>query len=899
MADNDIPSSIDGSKSFEEESSRNELSESQDGEVLEEGHDSEDDVDEEILLAKEMARIIAENPSLTPDELRDMQEKSKEQVAATVAEKKKKKKKGVKKIRSKLKAGVKAVTGRNRTSSASSGSTPGSSPMNSGISPKSFSKSALSLPNSGTSTTVGGVSVPPRVAQLVEHRNEIAGTVKAAGKGVVTGAANVVSSGAARAVGTDSARMSGSTAASVTDSSIRLTGILWKRRSGLGKYSTSAAWERRRVVLEGTKLLYYKSLEDSKNNHDSDENSLDEFSHELDVSGADASGATGSWLGGMRSSKVTARGHFDLLKEQATVAASYGHTGAPTPFALSIKVLGQTKWKLCYDTHEELMEWLAALTDIVIQGSVDAYNGLILEAYDPKNAGGGSSTAAAAMYGQLSEPPKNLSPQYTDSQEDVGGHRLWSTGHYNVRSLNYPDAALEEMESILEDVDSDEDEDEQVADAGRHLIGDRIIMNQSSSKEFWGIPAQHLFPAVVVLNLALCVSRASTVSADMFWHLITFTNIALLSVLSKVGVEAVVVSKSSDKKLMRRLSSGLGDTATSDKGDAARKSAAKIEKKQLAIPAPRDDFKPVAGSTTIQIENPTDLPMKDGIIFGGWRTADPTSMMIRSMGYKKHKKKCASPGDLYECIHLDIFESRTRYPDMASRVTLPTVTYKDDKGPKTWNSPDLFVISIAIPTDAPKLYGSADNGGGYTITMYYKMHEDTREILRRVTADGYNHDNAKVEGDENLNKVNAVRLLEEWCRRAPTDPTFMSRFKVVPNAQNLKEIGLPSWIAKYNGKPFLIKRPGETGFLYRHPEKSCIEFDISLHPFPYLAKQGICYMKDAFFKKVLVTFGFLIEGRSDDELPECLIGLFQLCYPDPQHAIQGEDFFAGTSPSSF
>jgi hypothetical protein len=35
-------------------------------------------------------------------------------------------------------------------------------------------------------------------------------------------------------------------------------------------------------------------------------------------------------------------------------------------------------------------------------------------------------------------------------------------------------------------------------------------------------------------------------------------------------------------------------------------------------------------------------------------------------------------------------------------------------------------------------------------------------------------------------------------------------------------------------------------------------------------------MKDTFFKKVLVTFGFLIEGRSDDELPECLIGLFQL-----------------------
>jgi hypothetical protein len=58
-------------------------------------------------------------------------------------------------------------------------------------------------------------------------------------------------------------------------------------------------------------------------------------------------------------------------------------------------------------------------------------------------------------------------------------------------------------------------------------------------------------------------------------------------------------------------------------------------------------------------------------------------------------------------------------------------------------------------------------------------------------------------------------------------------------------------------------------------------------------------MKDSYFKKVLVTFGFTIEGRSDDELPECLIGLTQLCYPDPIHAIQGEDFFSGRSAKSY
>jgi hypothetical protein len=42
---------------------------------------------------------------------------------------------------------------------------------------------------------------------------------------------------------------------STIDSQIRMTGIVWKRRSGLGKYSVSAAWERQRVILLGRKLV--------------------------------------------------------------------------------------------------------------------------------------------------------------------------------------------------------------------------------------------------------------------------------------------------------------------------------------------------------------------------------------------------------------------------------------------------------------------------------------------------------------------------------------------------------------------------------------------------------------------------------------------------------------------
>ena len=333
-------------------------------------------------------------------------------------------------------------------------------------------------------------------------------------------------------------------------------------------------------------------------------------------------------------------------------------------------------------------------------------------------------------------------------------------------------------------------------------------------------------------------------------------------------------------------------------------------------------YKPIAGSTTIQLKNPTDpaIDEKTGKVLAGWRTVDPSTLQVRGCGYNGSDNKCkiGSPGDLYECINADVFESQQRVPDIASKVVLPKVEFVDNddnningngNNTKTWTAPDLFVITVALPTSQPSMYGAnsnKDDGLGYTVVMYYAMRQETRDILRRITAADYNNRNDD-EDNSNMNmKINAVRLFEKWCRCAPSDKDFFSRFKVLPQAENLKEMGLPSWIEKFNGMAFLVKRPGETGYVFTHPatvsttnpnqqSNSCMEFDVSLHPFPYLAKKGICYMKETYFEKTVVTFAFCIEGRLEDELPECLLGAFQLCYPNPVHAIQAEDWFTASA----
>lgn len=643
------------------------------------------------------------------------------------------------------------------------------------------------------------------------------------------------------------------------ETSIRLSSIVWKRRGGIGKLSFTNAWERRKMVLKGSKLFYFVMAQDLEEGDSVDTKKATWF----EQAAQNLEKAKGVWLPAA-DDPSTPRGYLDLVKENCTVAAASGHSGAPSPFAISIKSKGDTIWKLCFDNHATQMEWLAALTDLVVTASVDAYNQSLLMVADPSQ----EASIFSAGY---------MPPPATSGQE--AAHRLWMMEPYNVRSS---ECLGDETEGAEEEVQVESKE--RTMSAELNGLSTTVSLDDSEEGDQWILHDKEVYVVLATVNVALVLSHSSSTTTEGFWYVLTFCNLGLWLCLA------------ADHKKKPRPGVIPSVTVVPE----LKQQEEVVEKVVLGVKEIEAKIKPIAGTTTLKILKPTDSPEKDGHIFGAWCTPSGNTLAVRSHGYLSTNMKVPSPGELYDCSHVDIFESPRRHPDMAARVTLPKVQFQgDDAGPKTWHAPDVFIVSVALPTDTPSLRGGGQDGGGYTITMYFTMQQETRDILRRVTADSYDILHEPIPTDIQKSKVNAVKLFEEWCRRAPTDPAFQSRFKLIPNAQNLKEIGMPSWIAKYNGKPVLIKRPGQTGFLFSHPELSCMEFDISLHPFPYLAKQAICYMKENFFEKVVVTFGFCIEGRSDDELPECVIGLMQLCYPDPQYAIQAADFFAGTSPKSF
>lgn len=323
-----------------------------------------------------------------------------------------------------------------------------------------------------------------------------------------------------------------------------------------------------------------------------------------------------------------------------------------------------------------------------------------------------------------------------------------------------------------------------------------------------------------------------------------------------------------------------------------------------------------------------------------WKSLPSSSLLIRGKNYTKDKIKIPSSQSLYELVDVDAVYSDIGYLNISEKYDLSNLMERkqqwqqlqeqlgkanNDDGrnnknalkrnlmkrnfnnldnsnvninnnnndrdttcttnTKTFRSPRFLIISFLLPTSTPKIGKATNNEKGYIVTGYYKLRNETEDILNIITNPLYQHDEhiKQLQLDQlfvtntqqaynQKQTVNAVKLWEKWCTTAPHDPEMQKRLKFIPNGENLQQLGVPSWITKYNCKPMLIKRPGITNFVFHNAALDKMEIDINMHPLPFVFKQAMSHLNQRYFQDLRMSFGFLIEGRGEDELPEVLLG---------------------------
>ena len=91
-------------------------------------------------------------------------------------------------------------------------------------------------------------------------------------------------------------------------------------------------------------------------------------------------------------------------------------------------------------------------------------------------------------------------------------------------------------------------------------------------------------------------------------------------------------------------------------------------------------------------------------------------------------------------------------------------------------------------------------------------------------------------------------------------------FKLIVGADNLDVLGLPQVLERANFKPVIIHKVAEI-----HAGKNYLEIDVGVHKFNYFARAGLKRCLDR-VRELRIRVGCLLQGSSDAELPECLLG---------------------------
>jgi len=237
---------------------------------------------------------------------------------------------------------------------------------------------------------------------------------------------------------------------------------------------------------------------------------------------------------------------------------------------------------------------------------------------------------------------------------------------------------------------------------------------------------------------------------------------------------------------------------------------------------------------------------------GTWSNGDGYSFNVRlGPNYKQTGIKAPSSGSLYEIFAFDGWSTRSKKINDISRFydmpTRPPV-------PGKYDIPPVLIINILIPNYSPPMIGKTKTDGqGYSMVFFGELSKSSRELISTGTLSP------------------ALRLFQNFVRGGKSGP-YGDRLKCIARILNTNEASksygrvAKMLVSQYNGTPFLARDSTK----FRYVPGKYLSIDLDAHLFGKVAKKGLAAIRD-YMNKVVFDFGFVIEGRNDQENPEQIL----------------------------
>ncbi|ONK63938.1 uncharacterized protein A4U43_C07F20460 [Asparagus officinalis] len=213
-----------------------------------------------------------------------------------------------------------------------------------------------------------------------------------------------------------------------------------------------------------------------------------------------------------------------------------------------------------------------------------------------------------------------------------------------------------------------------------------------------------------------------------------------------------------------------------------------------------------------------------------WTTSDPSTFLIRSETYLQNQHKIKANGTLMKMVGADWLKSDKREDDLAGRPGGIVQKYAAQGGNEFF-----FIVNIQVP-------GSTT----YSLALYYMMDTPMENVplLRSF-----------VEGDDAFRN---------------------SRFKLIPY------ISTGSWIVKQSvgKKACLVGQALEINYFRG---KNYLELGVDIGS--STVARGVVSLVLGYLTNLVIEMAFLVQGNTEEELPEFLLGTCRLNHLDAAKAV--------------
>ena len=324
------------------------------------------------------------------------------------------------------------------------------------------------------------------------------------------------------------------------------------------------------------------------------------------------------------------------------------------------------------------------------------------------------------------------------------------------------------------------------------------------------------------------------------------------------------------------------EKATTKPAPTSRKNT-KVKRKSStlgALSSPLSSSLRSSSSRTSSVKSPQKELPNQPIPPNTWSSISASKFSVRTgPNDASTGRKLPSLESLYDVVAVRMYTSSRGTTGASEVLPLPPGVDSEHNGIASLpvEIPAVLVVHVQMPHDAPSMFQPSTDGPGTECVIYLRP---SQRLL------------AETSGDAPM--APATNLFIKWCQTAATDEKMRGRFKCMALVRSLEAHNL-GWVAPYNGKPVLITESGtcRVGAL---PVDGCgkssadknsstnrtiryLEMTANVHRWGYLAKKGFVSLLPK-FRELRLDIGFTIEGRADDELPECMLGCFAANFCD-------------------